>query len=113
MKQEPGGKRRWFEDDGFELIVWYDRADAIEGFQLCYVTDNGREERALTWRPRNGFKHARVDTGDASPLKNQTPILVADGAVPWAELESEFEERSLKIEAGLRELVLGRLKARR
>ncbi|HWA87231.1 MAG TPA: hypothetical protein VG710_13470 [Opitutus sp.] len=113
VKQEAAGRRRWFEDDKLELIVWYVPANAIEGFQICYLTNAGRSERALTWRPENGFVHARVDPGDASPLKNQTPILVPDGAVPWADLESAFAKRSAEMEPALRELVLGRLKARR
>jgi len=29
--------RRWFKDDYFDLIVWYNRNDySIRGFQLCY-----------------------------------------------------------------------------
>ncbi|HVU24873.1 MAG TPA: hypothetical protein VHE13_12175 [Opitutus sp.] len=113
VKQEAGGRRRWFEDDGLELIVWYGPASAVEGFQICYTTDAGRQERALTWRAADGFAHARVEPGDDSPLKNQTPILVPDGTVPWAELEAEFGERSRGLEAELRQLVLARLQARR
>ena len=96
-----------------ELIVWYDRADALEGFQLCYATEGGRSECALTWRAAGGFVHSRVDSGDASPLKNQTPILVPDGEVPWAELEAGFRERSAAIDSELSALVLERLQARR
>ena len=113
VKQEAVGRRRWFEDEALELIVWYDSANVLEGFQLCYTADAGRRERALTWRPASGFAHARVEPGDETPLKNQTPILVPDGAVPWAELESAFVERSTEVEPELRGLVLRRLKARR
>ena len=49
VRQEPGHRRRWFEDDGLELIVWLDGADEVEGFQLC------RAGRALTWRRDVGF----------------------------------------------------------
>lgn len=45
VRQEPGGRRRWFESDGCDLVVWYE-PDAISGFQLLYATGNG--ERALT-----------------------------------------------------------------
>ena len=30
------GFRRWFLDDYFDLIVWYNNSHDIEGFQLCY-----------------------------------------------------------------------------
>lgn len=110
VRQEPGRHRRWFHDDGFELVVWQASSGGIEGFQICYATQ--LEERALTWRREQGFSHARVDGGDTSPLKNQTPILLPDGAVPWAELMAQFRERSDALDAGLRELILQRLSAR-
>lgn len=112
MKQERRpGRRRWFESDGFELVVWESAAGACEGFQVCY--DLGRGEHALTWRPGTGFAHHAVDTGDDSPLSNQTPILIHDGAVPWAEIGKLFGERGSGLESGLRDLVGSRLAARR
>ncbi|MEY2878560.1 MAG: hypothetical protein RLZZ15_940 [Verrucomicrobiota bacterium] len=63
VKQESGpGSRRWFESDGFELVVWHDAAGAVSGFQICY--DFGTGEHALTWRSGQGFEHAEVDSGD-------------------------------------------------
>lgn len=97
-------RRRWFQDDGMELIVWYEPDGIAAGFQLCYEADD-RRERALTWRCGQGFTHTRVDSGDTRPDKNLTPILVADGAVPWAQLQHSFTERSGHLESGVRELV--------
>jgi len=112
VRQEAGaGRRRWFESDGFELVVWQDATGACEGFQICY--DLGRGERALTWRPGAGFAHNAVDGGDASPLSNLTPILVAVGEVPWGEIEKRFGECAAGLEAGLREMVGARLAARK
>src|SRR6187549_3391309 len=97
-------RRRWFQDDGMDLIVWY-RPDGIaEGFQLCYQAEDQRE-RALTWRNSKGFTHARVDPGDTRPDKNLTPILVADGAVPWEQLQVEFGQRASQLEPAVRNLV--------
>lgn len=107
VRQEPGQKRRWFEDEGFDLIVWLDSQDAVEGFQLC------RDHEALTWRRGRGFAHGRVDEGDASPLKNESPIIVPNGQVPWAEVTADFTARSDSLEAGLRALILEHLAARR
>jgi hypothetical protein len=104
LKQEAGpGSRRWFESDGLDLVVWLDAAGVLTGFQLCY--DFGRGEHALTWRRESGCAHHRVDGGDASPLSNQSPVLVPDGLIPWGELGLLFDQRSATLEPGLREAV--------
>ena len=113
VKQERRqGRRRWFESDGLELVVWHDAADRLEGFQFCY--DFGQGEHALTWRPGVGFAHSLVDTGDDLEQAGgkQTPILLPDGAVPWAALGAKFAERSATLEPELRQLISDRLAAR-
>ncbi|MEO5959193.1 MAG: hypothetical protein ABIZ49_10585 [Opitutaceae bacterium] len=108
VKQErDDGARRWFQSDGFELVVWLDTRGGVTGFQICY--DLGKGERALTWRGRSGFVHSVVDAGDDTPLKNKTPVLVPDGEVPWAELARRFDERSATLEPSLRKLVHAKL----
>jgi hypothetical protein len=111
VKQEPQGRRRWFEDEDLELIVWYSPAGSVTGFQICYEAEDGRE-RALTWRAGEGFDHARVDLGGTNPFKNLTPILLPDTAVPWVPITELVRSRSEPLEAELRELVLARLVAR-
>ncbi|MBI3884881.1 MAG: hypothetical protein HY302_04025 [Opitutae bacterium] len=107
VKQEGGGaRRRWFEDDGLELIVWYDAAGAVEGFQILYGRGDG--EHALSWRAAGGFAHHRVDQGD-NLFSKLAPILVPDGAVPWARIATEFAARGARLEPALRELVQGKL----
>ena len=111
VRQEPGGgRRRWFETEGIELVVWFDPADEITGFQLCY--DFGRGAHALTWRAGSGFSHAAVDGGDASPLRNEVPVLTPDGEVPWQEIARAFDEHSETLEPELRALVHDRLAER-
>ncbi len=109
VRQEPNapGRRRWFESDGFDLVVWYAADDAVLGFQICYRTVRG--EFALTWRAGVGFAHDAVDEGDTGPIKNQTPILVPDGRAPWAMLAQKFSERSGALEPALRDLVTAAL----
>lgn len=107
VRQEPGQRRRWFEDDHLDLIVWLDASEAVAGFQLC------RGEHALTWRKEAGFTQGRLDEGDASPLKNLTPIVVPGGQVPWDEMVGEFRARSATLEGRFRELILSRLLARK
>jgi hypothetical protein len=109
VKQERAGRRRWFEDEEIELIVWYRPTGEVDGFQICYGPPGGSGGRALTWRQGAGFAHSRIDAGDATPLKNETPVLAPDGAVPWAEVAEMFRDRSVTLEAPLRDLVLGKL----
>src|SRR5436305_3329932 len=107
VRQEPGpGWRRWFGANGAELFFWFDAARNVTGFQLCY--DLGAGPRALTWRANFGFAHHAIDDGENS-RGNLTPILIADGAVPWADSIGLFEERSESLEPALRELVRGKL----
>ena len=94
-----------------ELIVWYRPDGAVDGFQLCYRGDD-RRERALTWKAERGFSHALVDDGDARHDKNLTPILVADGAVPWQKVMTEFAARGADLEPQVRDFVLERLHRR-
>jgi hypothetical protein len=110
VRQERGaGPRRWFESDGLDLVVWHDTAGAFTGFQICY--DLGQGEHALTWRTNSSFAHSTVDSGDETPFKNETPVLVNDGVVPWAEVTARFDAESASLDPKLRELVLTRLRA--
>ena len=110
-QERRGGRRRWFESEGFELVVWLDGAGACEGFQMCY--DLGRGECALTWRPGSGFAHHQVDQGDDHEGGGKkSPILVPDGVVPWPEITRLFSERGAGLEPELRERVGARLAAR-
>ena len=108
MRQERGpGRRRWFESDGFEVVVWFHRDGHVTGFQFCY--DLGEGEHALTWREGRGFAHSTIDTGDETPLANRTPVLVPDGEIPWNKIEHVFDERSKTLEPALRRFIHDRL----
>lgn len=110
VKQERGsGRRRWFESDGFDLVVWLDGADAVTGFQICY--DLGRGEHALTWRMGVGFTHNEIDSGESSPLRNETPVLVPAGSAPWPILARDFAARAATLEPGLKNFVQEKLTA--
>ena len=111
VKQERGaGRRRWFESEGFEVVVWLHRDGHVTGFQFCY--DLGGGEHALTWREGSGFAHSSIDMGDDSPFANRSPVLEPDGDVPWVKLERVFDERSASMEPELRQLIHDRLAER-
>ncbi|OHD60962.1 MAG: hypothetical protein A2014_03070 [Spirochaetes bacterium GWF1_49_6] len=115
-RQIPGeGFRRWFNDDLFDLFVWYadKNSPAPLGFQLCYgKSDTGgiRTDRALTWKPGEGFSHNAIDTGRYSATEHRSPILVADGLFPKKRIVPEFDARSGGIDPAVRDFVLSKLK---
>ena len=101
------GRRRWFVDDDLDLIVWLGADSSLLGFRLCY--DKWAEERALTWTVNAGYQHHRVDTGESSPTKNQTPILVEGGPVDSERLRSRFVDRSSEMDPKVRDQVIEKL----
>ena len=40
-------RRRWFQDEFFDLFVWQSRSGEFVAFQLCY--DIKSNERAISW----------------------------------------------------------------
>jgi len=105
---EGEGRRRWFADSYFDLIVWYGRAGDLEGFQLCY--DKGRDERALTWREDQGYAHERVDDGEVTGRAKMTPVLVPDGAFAHSAIAERFRTESAKIDPEIAGFVYDRLR---
>ena len=95
-------------DDYLDLIVWYERSNAIRGFQLCY--GKPQQERALTWLKNRGFTHTQIDSGEENPEANRTPILLPDGSFPTEQVTREFGQRSEQLPKSLRNFVLTRLR---
>ena len=95
-------------DDYLDLIVWYERSNAIRGFQLCY--GKPQQERALTWLKNRGFAHTQIDSGEDNPEANRTPILLPDGSFPQEQVTREFRQRSQQLPKSLRNFVLTRLR---
>jgi hypothetical protein len=78
VKQIPGEpRRRWFSDENFDLIVWFEPEDQITGFQLCY--DKKSEQKALTWLKADGYRHSRIDVGDNPGKMKASPVHEANG----------------------------------
>ena len=106
-QDEVSRERHWFQDDFFDLFVWTDGAGAFVAFQLCY--DRAHRERVLAWTQDQGFLHRRIDDGERTPLKNMSPILVADGEFDAARVTAEFTRRALQLDGTLREFILARI----
>ncbi|MGH9941891.1 MAG: hypothetical protein ACRD9R_05980 [Pyrinomonadaceae bacterium] len=110
-----GLRRRWFEDDYFDLIVWCEPTGQgeIVRFQLCY--DKQARERAVTWQRGEGFAHEPVDTGEVGPWDFRAPVLAgtrgrdAGDEPPPRNLRALFAERSANIDRELAEFVRRKL----
>lgn len=98
IKQNEGEpRRRWFIDDYFDLVVWIDETDEVEGFQLCY--DKSVNQHALTWHRESGYMHNRVDDGEDKPGKPKgIPILVTDGNFNHKKTAEIFKKESTDLD---------------
>ena len=104
------GHRRWFSDDYFDLIVWYDLAETtIVGFQLCY--DKRGLERAITWQRGRGFSHNRIDDGETvHEHAKMSPVLVSDGVFLKETVSDRFKASSTGIHPNIAELVYKKIR---
>ncbi len=103
------GSRRWFTDQTFDLILWYDDKNEISGFQLCY--DKKVRERALTWRKDKGFSHERVDDGELPGRMKMSPVLAPDGSFDAAAIASRFHRESAEMDRDIARFVLATIAA--
>jgi len=89
VRQRPEeGFRRWFLNDYFDVIVWYESAAGeLTGFQLCY--NRTVDERAFTWQRNKRSSHFVSSGSDERGTPwIATAVLHGDaGVVPPAVLE--------------------------
>jgi hypothetical protein len=107
-KESEGARRRWFQDDYFDLYVWQDKAGSVSAFQLCY--DRRANERSLRWSPALGFSHDGVDIPEDKPGRAMSALLVVDGVFPAQLVMKRFAETAEGLPEDLRKLVDKRLK---
>jgi hypothetical protein len=108
VRQRPEeGLRRWFTDDRFDLIVWYE-SDEVVGFQLCYAKETA--EKAVTWYRTGSYTHAKVDDGEGPFSSKKTPVLVSDGVFEVDRVMSDFREAATAIDPQIADLVYQKLR---
>jgi hypothetical protein len=97
VRQIPGeSKRRWFQSENFDLIVWLSEDNGFSGFELCY--DKQRTEHSISWSKTRGFEHMSVDDGEQRPGKYKaSPMLTADGRFDGQRVYSSFLKASTAI----------------
>lgn len=100
VKQIPGqGPRRWFNDEHFDLFVWYDTGGRLIGFQLCFDKDT-RVERALTYTEDEGYSLYSV-AAENSVCDLGSPLLVRGGEFSSRQLIDQLDERGAVLERPL------------
>jgi len=104
-KDEPF--RRWFQNEFFDLMVWYSENKEISGFQLSY-NKGSVNEKCLMWTKKEGFRHYSVD----DPVfmgRKKAPLLVSDGIMPVKEILLKFKESSINMEEFLQKFILEKI----
>lgn len=102
-------RRRWFEDEYFDLIIWLEKDESVWGFQLCY--DREHKPRALTWTKKSGYKHAGIDDGESAfGAAKGSPVLVEDGVLDADAVAKRFEKAAADMPHALAAFVLDRIK---
>jgi hypothetical protein len=101
------GFRRWFLDEDFDLIIWYENNEIV-GFQLCYDKKDDNE-KALTWRKGDRYVHNKIDNGESSYSNKMTPILVSDGIFNKSIVAERFRGKAIKMEYGLADFIYRKL----
>jgi hypothetical protein len=106
-KESDDSRRRWFQDDYFDLYVWEDKAGSVGAFQLCY--DRRANERSVRWSAATGFAHDGVDIPEDKPGRAMSALLVSDRVFPAELVMTRFSEAAAGLPEALRALVASRL----
>ena len=100
--------RRWFCDEFFDLIVWYDNKKSIIGFQLCY--GRAGQQKAFTWHNDEGFSHNAIDDGEGDEFRHKaTPILAERVPYHSKDVLEHFSKSAQGLDAEIADLVLTKL----
>ena len=107
-QDDPNRRKRWFQDNYFDLFTWQSPTDEIVAFQLCY--DRKGNERVVSWDSRQGFEHSCIDDGEAVPHRNMTPVFTSCSTLSaQSDVSTLFTEASAKIDPAISAFVLQQL----
>jgi hypothetical protein len=102
-------RKRWFEDNYFDLLVWQNELGQIVEFQLCY--DKHHNQRSLIWNEQIGYVHNKVDDGENKPGKYKaSPILVDDVVFDFETIAEKFRNKSRDIDTKVSSFVFNKIK---
>jgi hypothetical protein len=98
-------RRRWWTSPSMDLYVWQEPNARIAAFELCY--DKPHDEHSLRWDAAHGYRHSRIDDGEATAFDQQTPMAVADGHYRLEDIALRFESAAAEVEPVVFRTVLG------
>jgi hypothetical protein len=107
-QDRPSVRRRWYQDEFFDLYTWHAADGALIGFQLCY--DVRGRERALTWHREHGLSHTRIDAGEGGKPGPMTPILVGGGRFPHRLVRERFAREATGLDAPTRNFITAKMR---
>lgn len=107
-QDNPSLRRRWYQDDFFDLYTWHEAGGRLTAFQLCY--DVRRRQRVLAWNQKHGFSHARIDDGGGARPFAMSPVFAAAGHFPHRMVRERFRRNALVLDSGTRERILERMR---
>ena len=103
-------RRRIFNNDKLQLVLWISEQNEICGFQLCY--EIGKIKKALTWWLDEGFTHKNLDDGENRVQRSKmTPVLTPNGIFPFNEVYPLFVAKSYNLDPVLRDFIKEKLRA--
>ena len=98
-------RKRWFQDDDFDLYVWQAPDGTVLELQLCYERAT-RRERALTWKRGIGYGNYVVDSGVA---QRDTPLLYSGGRFGGWAIREKLIYAAAGLESAIAEFVLDKV----
>ena len=107
-QNEKNKKKCWFQDEYFDLFIWFDINNGeMINFQLCY--DRLKRERVMSWDDEKGFNHYHVDDGEGSPHKNMSPVFIQNGRFAYSEAMPKFVKSSRQIDKKISRFIIEKL----
>lgn len=107
VRQRPEeGYRRWFLNNYFDVIVWYESAKGeLLGFQLCY--NRAVDERAFTWQKNKRSNHFVSSGSDERGTPwIATAVLHGDAGEIPKEVLSRLQEEQGELDEDLLTLII-------
>lgn len=108
VQRDLARRKRWFQDDFFDLYFWQDPGGEVLEMQLCY--DRTGRERALVWKRGAGTTHAQVDTGETTASRRDTPLLQRGGKFGGWQVRERLAAGAAGLEPRLAAFVLDKVR---
>jgi len=107
-QDNPELRRRWFQDEFFELYTWQTHDGTLTGFQLCY--DRQGRERAMSWQRAHGFSHNGIDDGRRNGRMKGSPLMTGSRRFPHRFVRGRFVRHADMLDAAMRTFIVDKMR---